>query len=197
MRNARGRTPCIRGRANCCRLTHSRCTMRCNMSDYLRPGCAVRYNSVGTARFPTLFARMKVVNIHFPGREKRHGFFTRFCVFVAGCAKGQVGARKKYKAHISKYVRPILKYVRHIFRPLQTRMDKAFPKTRSVQQKSPLSLSAFSRPVSLPQNSAVAYLFIATRLVCSVCVWECELVRNEKCRLSLSDGRHWGVLRRH
>ena len=31
-------------------------------------------------------------------------------------------------------------------------MDKAFPKTRSVQQKSPLSLSAFSRPVSPPQK---------------------------------------------
>ena len=76
-------------------------------------------------------------------------------------------------------------------------MDKAFAKSPVVQQKSPPFLSAFSRPVSLPQNSAVAYLFIATRLVCSVCVWECELVRNEKCRLSLSDGRHWGVLRRH
>jgi len=38
---------------------------------------------------------MKVVNIHFPWREKRSGFFTRFCVFLAGCAKGQVGAKKK------------------------------------------------------------------------------------------------------
>ena len=137
------------------------------------------------------------VNIHFPGRVKRSGFFTRFCVFVEECAKGQVGAKKKYVRDNSKYVRPILKYVRHIFNPLQTRMNKAFPKTRSVQQKSPLYLSAFSRPVSLPQNSAAAYLFIATRLVCSVCVWECGLVGNEKCRLSLSDGRHWYVLRRH
>ena len=137
------------------------------------------------------------VNIHFPGREKRSGFFTRFCVFVGECAKGQVGAKKKYVRDNSKYVRPILKYVRHIFNPLQTRMNKAFPKTRSVQQKSPLFLSAFSRPVSPPQNSASAYLFIVTRLVCSVCVWECELVGNEKCRLSLSDGRHWYVLRRH
>ena len=62
--------------------------MRCNPSDLLRPGCAVRYNGVGTARFMTYIARLKVVNIHFPGREKRSGFFTRFCVFVAGCAKG-------------------------------------------------------------------------------------------------------------
>ena len=69
--------------------------MRCNLSDLLRPGCAVRYNGVGAARFPTFFARMKVVNIHFPGRVKRSGFFTRFCVFVEGCAKGQVGANKK------------------------------------------------------------------------------------------------------
>ena len=34
------------------------------------------------------------------------------------------------------------------FAPLQTRMNKAFPKTRSVQQKSPFFLSAFSLPVS-------------------------------------------------
>ena len=69
--------------------------MRCNSSDLLRPGCAVRYNGVGTARFTTNIARVKDVNIHFPGWEKRSGFFTRFCVFVAGCAKGQVGANKK------------------------------------------------------------------------------------------------------
>ena len=31
----------------------------------------------------------------FSGRVKRSGFFTRFCVFVAGCAKVQVGAKKK------------------------------------------------------------------------------------------------------
>ena len=116
----------------------------------------------------TYIARIKVVNIHFPGREKRLGFFTRFCVFVSGCAKAGIGAKKKYVRDISKYVRPILKYVRHIFNPLQTRMDKAFPKTRSVQQKSPLSLSAFSRPVSPPQNSAAVYLFIATTLYCFV-----------------------------
>jgi hypothetical protein len=33
-----------------------------------------------------------------------------------------MGANKKYKAHISKYVRPILKYLRHIFPPLKTRL---------------------------------------------------------------------------
>ena len=64
----------------------------------------VRYIGVGTADFTTYFARMKVVNIHFPGRVKRLGFFTRFCVFVAGCAKGQVGDRKKYVRCILKYV---------------------------------------------------------------------------------------------
>ena len=69
--------------------------MRCNQSDLLRPGCAVRYIGVGTVRFTTYFARVKDVNIHFPGRVKRSGFFTRFCVFVAGCAKVQVGAKKK------------------------------------------------------------------------------------------------------
>ena len=106
------------------------------------------------------------VNIHFPGRVKRSGFFTRFCVFVGECAKGQVGAKKKQVWENLKKVRGILKYVRPFFRPLQTRMDKAFPKTRSVQQKSPLSLSAFSCPVSPPQNSASAYLFIATMLSC-------------------------------
>ena len=148
MRNARGRAPCIRGRAHGGRLTHSRRTLRCNSSDLLRPGCVVRYNGVGTARFTTYFARMKVVNIHFRKREKRPAVFTRFCVFVAGCAKAGIGAKKKYVRENSKYVRPILKYVRHIFNPLQTRMDKAFPKTRSVQQKSPFFLSAFSRPVS-------------------------------------------------
>ena len=55
----------------------------------------MRYNGVGTVHFTTYFARIKVVNIHFPGRVKRSGFFTRFCVSVAGCAKGQVGAKKK------------------------------------------------------------------------------------------------------
>ena len=69
--------------------------MRCNQSDLLRPGCVVCYGGMGTARFTTYYARVKDVNIHFPGREKRSGFFTRFCVFVAGCAKGQVGAKKK------------------------------------------------------------------------------------------------------
>ena len=69
--------------------------MRCNSSDLLRPGCVVRYGGMGTACFTTYYARVKDVNIHFPGREKRSGFFTRFCVFVAGCAKGQVGANKK------------------------------------------------------------------------------------------------------
>ena len=69
--------------------------MRCNQSDLLRPGCVVRYSGVGTVCFTTYYARVKDVNIHFPGREKRFGFFTRFCVFVAGCAKGQVGAKKK------------------------------------------------------------------------------------------------------
>ena len=88
MRNARGRAPRVRRLANGGRLTHSRRAMRCNQSDLLRPGCVVRYGGVGTADFTTYFARMKVVNIHFPGREKRSGFFTRFCVFVAGCAKG-------------------------------------------------------------------------------------------------------------
>ena len=88
MRNARGRTPCIRGRAHGGRLTHSRRTLRCNSSDLLHPGCVVRYGGMGTACFTTYYARVKDVNIHFPGREKRSGFFTRFCVFVAGCAKG-------------------------------------------------------------------------------------------------------------
>ena len=69
--------------------------MRCNQSDLLRLGCAVRYSGVGTACFTAYFARMKVVNIHFPGRVKRPGFFTRFCVFVAGCAKAGIGATKK------------------------------------------------------------------------------------------------------
>ena len=55
----------------------------------------VRYEGMGTACFTTYFARVKDVNIHFPGREKRSGFFTRFCVFVEECAKGQVGAKKK------------------------------------------------------------------------------------------------------
>ena len=69
--------------------------MRCNLSDLLRPGCVVRYGGMGTACFTTYFARVKEVNIHFPGRVKRSGFFTRFCVFVGECAKGQVGANKK------------------------------------------------------------------------------------------------------
>lgn len=95
MRNARGRAPCIRGRAHGGRLTHSRRTLRCNPSDLLLPGCVVRYGGMETARFMTYIARLKVVNIHFPGRVKRLGFFTRFCVFVEECAKGQVGANKK------------------------------------------------------------------------------------------------------
>ena len=78
--------------------------MRCNQSDLLRPGCAVRYIGVGTVRFTTYFARVKDVNIHFPGREKRSGFFTRFCVFVAGCAKASIEAKKKYVRCILKYV---------------------------------------------------------------------------------------------
>ena len=69
--------------------------MRCNQSDLLRPGCVVRYIGVGTADFTTYIARVKDVNIHFLGRVKRPGFFTRFCVFVEECAKGQVGAKKK------------------------------------------------------------------------------------------------------
>ena len=69
--------------------------MRCNPSDLLRPGCVVRYNGGGTACFTTNIARVQAVNIHLPGRLKRSGFFTRFCVFLAGCAKGQVGANKK------------------------------------------------------------------------------------------------------
>ena len=101
---------------------------------------------------------MPMINIHFRRCVLCPAIFTRFCVFVAGCAKASIGDRKKY--------------VRHIFCPLQTRMDKAFPKTRSVQQKSPLSLSAFSRPVSPPQNSASAYLFIATMLLCFVEGWQ-------------------------
>ncbi len=91
---------------------------------------------------------MPMINIHFRRCVLCPAIFTRFCVFLAGCAKASIGDRKKYVRCILKYVRPILKYVRPFFRPLQTRMDKAFPKTRSVQQKSPLSLSAFSRPVS-------------------------------------------------
>jgi hypothetical protein len=89
-----------------------------------------------------------------------------------------VGAKKKYVRDNSKYVRPILKYVRPFFRPLQTRMDKAFPKTCSVQQKSPLYLSAFSRPVSPPQNSVSAYLFIVTMLLYFVEGWQLVGVEN-------------------
>ena len=129
------------------------------------------------------------------GKTSRN-FHTFLCLCCGVCkrvgrSKEKIGLRKFKKGPRNFKICPTF------FLPLQTRMDKAFPKTRSVQQKSPLSLSAFSRPVSPPQNSAPAYLFIATRLVCSVCVWECELVGNEKCRLSLSDGRHWYVLRRH
>ena len=69
--------------------------MRCNPSDLLRPGCVVRYNGGGTACFTTNIARVKDVNIHFRKREKRPAVFTRFCVFVVECAKGQVGANKK------------------------------------------------------------------------------------------------------
>ena len=86
--NARGRTPRVRRLAHGGRLTHSRCALRCNPSDLLRLGCVVRYSGVGTADFTTNIARVKDVNIHFPGCVKRLGFFTRFCVFVAGCAKG-------------------------------------------------------------------------------------------------------------
>ena len=105
-------------------------------------------------------ARKWQMNIHFRRCVLCPAIFTRFCVFLAGCAKASIGDRKKYVRCILKYVRPILKYVWHIFRPLQTRMDKAFPKTRSVQQKSPFFLSAFSRPVPSPTNYAAAYLFI-------------------------------------
>ena len=117
-------------------------------------------------------ARKWQMNIHFPGCVKSSGFFTRFCVFVEGCAKAGIGAKKKYVRENLKKVRGILKYVRPFFCPLQTRMNKAFPKTCSVQQKSLLSLSAFSRPVSPPQNSAVAYLFIVTMLLCFVEGWQ-------------------------
>ena len=41
-----------------------------------------------------------------------------------------MGAKRKYKAHISKYVRPILKYLRHIFCPLKTRRENV-PKTQT------------------------------------------------------------------
>ena len=115
---------------------------------------------------------MPMINIHFRRCVLCPAIFTRFCVFLAGCAKASIGDRKKYVRDNSKYVRPILKYVRHIFNPLQTRMDKAFPKTRSVQQKSPFFLSAFSRPVPPPQNSAPAYLFIATMLSCYLYRWQ-------------------------
>ena len=115
---------------------------------------------------------MSMINIHFRRCVLCPAIFTRFCVFVEGCAKVQVGAKKKYVRDNSKYVRPILKYVRPFFRPLQTRMDKAFPKTGSVQQKTPFFLSAFSRPVSPPQNSVPAYLFIATMLSCYLYWWQ-------------------------
>jgi lipid II:glycine glycyltransferase (peptidoglycan interpeptide bridge formation enzyme) len=36
-----------------------------------------------------------------------------------------IGERKKYKAHISKYVRPFLKFLRPFFRPLKTRLKTA------------------------------------------------------------------------
>ena len=57
-------------------------------------------------------------------------------------------------------------------------MNKAFPKTRSVKQKSPFFLSAFSSPVSPPKNSAVAYLFIVTMLLCFVEGWQLVGVEN-------------------
>ena len=45
-----------------------------------------------------------------------------------------MGAKKKSKAHISKYVPCILKYLRHIFCPLKTRL-KTVPKRRTNRDK--------------------------------------------------------------
>ena len=47
-----------------------------------------------------------------------------------------MGAKKKYKAHISKYVWPILKYLRHIFCPLKTTLKHA-PKMRTKHRHAP------------------------------------------------------------
>ena len=63
----------------------------------------------------TLLRQGKCValNVCFPCTENENCFSARL---------PHVGARKKYKAHISKYVRHILKYKTHIFRPLKTRL---------------------------------------------------------------------------
>ena len=47
-----------------------------------------------------------------------------------------MGAKKKSKAHISKYVPCILKYLRPIFCPLKTRL-KTVPKRRTNRDKLP------------------------------------------------------------
>jgi len=48
-----------------------------------------------------------------------------------------MGEKKKYKAHISKYVRPFLKYLRPFFRPLKTRSENA----RKMQTKTAMRFS--------------------------------------------------------
>ena len=101
---------------------------------------------------------MPMINIHFRRCVLCPAIFTRFCVFVAGCAKASIGDRKKYVRCILKYVWHNLKYVRHIFCPLRTRMDKAFAKSPVVQQKSPLFLSAFSRRRSDERLSKTKFL---------------------------------------
>ena len=60
-----------------------------------------------------LLAKAAALNVCFPCTENENWFSARL---------PHVGARKKYKAHISKYVRHILKYKAHIFRPLKTRL---------------------------------------------------------------------------
>ena len=56
---------------------------------------APRYCVAVLMREAVFHVHRVVAIIHFLSGEKRHGFFTRFCVFVAGCAKEQVGAKKK------------------------------------------------------------------------------------------------------
>jgi len=48
-----------------------------------------------------------------------------------------MGEKKKYKAHILKYVRPFLKYLGPFFRPLKTRSENA----RKMQTKAAMRFS--------------------------------------------------------
>ena len=114
----------------------------------------------------------------FSGAWKTLRIFYTFLCLCRGVCK-RVG-RSKEKTGLRKFKKGPrnFKICPTFFCPFQTRMDKAFPKTRSVQQKSPLSLSVFSRPVSPPKNSAAVYLFIVTMLLCFVEGWQLVGVEN-------------------